>query len=286
MQITPVAEILGSVGLREPRLNALVPNEENYKVLLIQPQGEIDASDSGVRNRDRDLARRQFRLFLRDAIDTQADLVVTPEYSLPWEILVESIKAGSIPAQGKLWALGCESIRLGELEALKQGLANFATVLHEPLETDAARFTDPLAYVFAAPPFEIADAAKPVILVQFKTHPMGDDDHFEINRLRKGTVTYQFGGSDGQLKLVSLICSDVFAFTDAHARAIYDRALVIHIQLNAKPRQTQYRRYRDRLLAFQGDTTELICLNWASDVREWCGRREKPCATSQPRPGT
>jgi hypothetical protein len=73
-----------------------------------------------------------------------------------------------------------------------------------------------------------------------------------------------------------LICSDVFAFQDADALAIYDRALVIHIQLNPKPRQGQFRQYRDRLLQYKGDETEVICLNWASDVCAWNGDQQKP----------
>jgi len=104
---------------------------------------------------------------------------------------------------------------------------------------------------------------------------MGDNDHFEANGLQRGTRIYQFGDAVHNLKLVSLICSDAFAFLDADALAVYDRALVIHIQLNPKPRQEQYRLYRDRLLRFQGDQTELICLNWAQDVEEWCGENQK-----------
>jgi hypothetical protein len=100
---------------------------------------------------------------------------------------------------------------------------------------------------------------------------MGDGNHFEINGLQRGSRIYEFGRYEQQLALVSLICSDAFAFTDTHAQAIYDRALVIHIQLNPKPRQDQYRQYRDRLLRFQGDETELICLNWAQNVQESCG---------------
>ena len=270
MEIRPVEDVLPD-GLIVPTLNALVPDETNYKVLLMQPRGEIEASTTGVRNRNRDLAQRQFGRFLNDARETQADLVITPEYSMPWDVLVEAIKAHAFPAQGKLWALGCESIKITELEALQQDLAQVATVIYEPLQADPARFTDPLAYVFLAPQADGSGTARPVVLVQFKTSPMGDDNHFEINGLQRGTRVYQFGGGAQSLKLVSLICSDAFAFQDADAAAIYDRALVLHIQLNPKPRHEQYRRYRDRLLGLHGDATELICLNWASDVQERCG---------------
>jgi hypothetical protein len=276
MDISRVTEVLAPAGLREPTLHALVPTESNYTVLLMQPRGQIEAGTAGVRNRDRGLAQRQFRKFLCDARETQADLVITPEYSVPWEILVEAIKQGTVPTQGRLWALGCESIKYSELEAVKQDLAQHAALISEPLPEEPGRFTDPLAYVFLAPPIDGNGVARLVVLVQFKTYPMGDNDHFEINGLQRGTRIYQFGGVGQSLKLVSLICSDAFDFQDADANAIYDRALVLHIQLNPKPRQALYRLYRDRLLRFQGDETELICLNWARDVHEWCGEVEKP----------
>jgi hypothetical protein len=276
MQIKPVAEILAAEALGAPEINALVPNENNYTVLLMQPHGQIEASATGVWNRDRILAQRQFGRFLEDARQTGADLAITPEYSMPWDTLVAAIKAGTVPVQGKLWALGCESIKYSGLGELKRDLAGFAAVLFEPLQPDPVRFIDPLAFIFVAPPIEGGGAARIVMLVQFKTYPMGDDDHFEINGLQRGTCIYQFGGVGQSLKLVSLICSDAFAFKDEHAQAIYDRALVVHIQLTRKPRQEQYRQYRDRLLFYQGNATELICLNWARDVNEWSGGRATP----------
>ena len=276
MDIKQVAEVLAPTGLGAPVLNVLVPNESNYTALLMQPHGEIEASVAGVRNRDRCLSHQQYGKFLDDARETQADLVITPEYSMPWESLVSAIKEGRVPAEGKLWALGCESIKLSELEALKQGLAPSATLLYETLVPDPGRFIYPLAYVFLAAPANHNGTARTVVLVQFKTFPMGDPDHFEINGLQRGTRVYQFGGIGKNLKLVSLICSDALAFEDAHAKEISDRALVIHIQLTPKPRQDQYRQYRDRLLRYKGDATELICLNWAKDAQEWCREQSKP----------
>ena len=276
MIITLVSAVLNGTGFGSPVLNALMPNETNFSVLLMQPRGQIEATTAGVRNHDRALARRQFGCFLDDARQTQADLVITPEYSMPWEILINAIKSNTVPGPGKLWAFGCESIRYSELEALKQDLAPFATMVYEPLQADGARFTDPLAYVFRAPLTDGNGATSIVVLVQLKTFPMGDNDHFEANGLQRGTCIYQFGGGETSLKLVSLICSDAFALLDTHAMAIYDRALIVHIQLNPKPRQEQFRLYRDRLLRFQGDETELICLNWAGDVEVWCGDNVNP----------
>ena len=186
---------------------------------------------------------------------------------MPWETLVEVVKAGRTPGEGVLWALGCESITYEELVAVAQDLARHATVLYEPLQPDPRRFLDPLVYVFEATRTDGNGPPTVVLLVQFKTCPMGDNDHFEINGLQRGTRIYQFGGAT-QLRLVSLICSDALEFLDAQAEAVYDRTLVLHVQLNPKPRQEQYREYRRRLLRFGGDATEIICLNWAKDVCE------------------
>src|ERR1041385_4173040 len=66
---------------------------------------------NGVQGRDRNLAARQFSGFLHRAVTTHSDLVVTPDYSMPWDCLVSAISEGRVPEDGKLWALGCESIQ-------------------------------------------------------------------------------------------------------------------------------------------------------------------------------
>jgi hypothetical protein len=105
------------------------------------------------------------------------------------------------------------------------------------------------------------------MLVQFKTFPMADNNHFETNGMQRGTRIYRFGVAAQSISLVSLICSDALDFYDADAAAIYDRALIVHIQMNPSPRHDRFRQYRDKLLSIQGDTTEILCLNWAKGVR-------------------
>jgi hypothetical protein len=266
MEIKPVADILAENALNTPILNALIPNVDNYTVLALQPDGDIEASAEGVRSRNRILATKQFGKFLEYAKETQADILITPEYSMPWEVLSAAILGGSGPVQGKLWALGCESIKFSEIESLKESLAPFATVIYEPLDESSTRFVSPLAYIFVSPPTPDNGEAKTVVLVQFKTHAMGDDDHFEINGMLRGTRIYQFGGNEQNLKLVSLICADAFALNDEIAAAIYDRALILHIQLNQNPRNEWFLGCRERLLRYNGDATEVFCLNWSEDV--------------------
>ena len=266
MEIKPVANILLENALRTPILNALIPNEDNYIVLAMQPHGDIEASAEGVRSRDRVLATNQFGKFLEYATEKQADLVITPEYSMPWKVLCEAISDGNGPVQRKLWALGCESIKISELESLKERLAPFATVIYEPLDASSTRFVSPLAYIFVSPPAQNNGKAKTVVLLQFKTHAMGDADHFEINGMEKGNRIYQFGSNEQTPKLVSLICADAFNFTDEKAASIYDRALILHIQLNPNPRHEEFCSCRRRLFRYKGDETEVLCLNWSEDV--------------------
>ena len=270
MNIKPVSELL-QPDLGAPTLNALIPNENNYSVLLMQPHGDVVAGDTGVQNRDRGVAILKFGKFLDNAGETLADLVVTPEYSMPWGVIEEKIKSGAGPAEGKLWALGCESIKIGELEELRNKFEPFATVIFEQLPADPDRFVSPLAYIFVAPKSNGNGEVRTVILVQFKTHPMGDPGHFEINRMQRGTCIYQFGGTEQSLKLISLICADAFEFRDADALAVHDRALIIHVQMNQNPRHEWFVGCRERLLRYKCDSTEIICLNWAADINLWSG---------------
>jgi len=272
LNILRIDQELAAVGLRSPALAVLVPDVNNYTALLAQPEGSIESDADGVRNRDRVRADLVFRRFLEKAVETGADLAVTPEYSLPWETLLTSLRTGVRPAVGKLWALGCESLTLAQLSTHKAELANIATVIFEQMAEQANRFLDPLVYIFLAEPVD-GGPPKLVLLVQFKTHPMGDS--YEIEHLHRGSAVYQFGVVGQGLRLVSLICSDAFAFSDAEATAVYQRSLVLHIQLNPKPRQHQYRQYREKLFYYDGDETELLCLNWAGGVCEWSEGKQK-----------
>ena len=283
MIILPVTHTLSqaNVGLNSPALNALIPDANNYSVLLLQPRGRIDATPTGIRNHDEGLAREQFGTFLEEAAASQPDLVVTPEYAMPWSVLRTAINdSNKWPAPGKLWALGCESIKYSDLQALQRQLARVATVLFEELVADNNKFVDPLTYVFRTMPNGACGESRLVLLIQFKTHMMADPQHdFERNQLQLGTVVYQFGDYHAGPSLTSLICSDVFAFTDDVANKVYDRALILHIQLNSEPRHQKFLEFRGKLLGITGFETEILSLNWASGVGIWIDGQQTPLRT-------
>lgn len=275
MQIYPMTQFLNESGFCAPDLHVLNPNHENYTALLFQPLGNIEADANGVRNADQSLAHKQHLAFLVDATTERVGLAITPEYSTPWTTLEESIRNQVAPEPGSLWVIGCESITLQQLAEFKTRMSDVATVIYEQLTPVRGRFLDPVLYIFNTRPINGSTTPRLLIVVQFKTSPMGDADHFEINGLQTGTRLYYFGDGISQLRLATLICSDAFALLDTEAQQIYDRTLIIHIQLNPKPRQTQYRQYRSRLMQFGGDQTEVLCLNWAKDVYEQSGGTRK-----------
>lgn len=269
MNIVSVKQLLAhsDYGLEEPTLNALVADANNYSVLLLQPQGRIEADQAGIRNRDGDLAYSQFIEFLGKAATLGADLVVTPEYSTPWNVIREAINgADKRPAYGKLWALGCESIKYSALQQFKDEVSEQATVIFEEMEPDDNRIVDPLVYLFRTFERRGDGQQKLVVLIQFKTHAMSDAHDFEKNLLQLGKDVYQFGAYGAGISLTSFICADAFAVTDDIAQRVYDRSLILHVQLNPEPRHQQFLECRARLLGRSGDSTEIICLNWASNV--------------------
>lgn len=275
MQLYSMTQLLSDAGLAPPQLQVLTPNHENYTALLLQPQGNIEADASGVRNADQVVARQQHSAFLEDAAAERVGLAITPEYSTPWGTLSESIQRGVFPEPGALWVIGAESTTQEQLSAFIADMSGVATVLHEPLAAVSGRFLDPVLYLFQTCPLRAADPPVRVIVVQFKTCPMGDAEHFEINGLQLGTRIYYFGNGATHLRLATIICSDAFELRDDEAEQLHDRTLLVHIQLNPKPRQAQYRQYRGRLMQFGGDQTELVCLNWAKDVNECSGGTPK-----------
>src|SRR5215831_13380782 len=100
MEITPVSTALLPTGLADPQLRVLIPNHENYTALLLQPKGDIEADDKGVRHVDPELAQAQFRKFLERAVQLSADLAVTPEYSMPWKTLLTALTEKVVPPTG------------------------------------------------------------------------------------------------------------------------------------------------------------------------------------------
>lgn len=269
MEIVPVEQRLKREGLDPPYLNALQADESLYTVLVHQPSGHIRIALDSIGHSDRVEAKKLTGAFLQLAVTTgnQPDLIVSPEYSVPWEALLEAIEQGITPKEGKLWVLGCESLPLGGLDTIRKRLGERAVVIDDDVYSGALttqQYRNPLAYVFQTKS-STDQSLRLVLLVQYKTVPSGDSQNTEATGMLPGVFVYEFGTLPNEVHLITLICSDVFGFGQELINRYYKGLLLLHIQLNNSPRHLLYKKYRQELFAAAGET-ELLCLNWAANV--------------------
>lgn len=270
VSIRAVKDVLETRKLKSPDLALLQANNQIYRALLFQAAGPVyaDAQRIGPFN----LAEAEGRAdrFLAMAASRGDQLVITPEYFLPVASLRKAALGDSFPANGSLWVLGCESMTPAQLVALKAECEGKCEVIYEddPAPQVQGNYFDPVAYCFVTQ--DIDKVEKRVVLIQFKTTPSRDDHGFENKYLRCGRDVYQFRGDGEHIKLSTIICSDAFSIgadLDANKK-LSDRSILIHIQLNPKPKHSDYRRYREVVFSRTVDLTncDIICLNWAEDV--------------------
>lgn len=269
MEVVLVGHKLQEAGLAHPNLNVLQADDSLYTVLALQPEGRIRITESSIGHEDSEGAKRKMLSLLQSvaAMDSQPDLVISPEYSIPWDALIESLEAGVVPQPGKLWVLGCESLPLGQLQKIRERLGSRVVVLDDdisPRQPTTQKYRNPLAYVFKTKSQENTSEHL-VLLVQYKTEPSGDPKNTEATGMLPGKNVYLFGRGPGEVRLMTLICSDVFGFSNNLVKQHYDGLLLLHVQLNNSPRHLTYKKYRQELFECKG-RTELICLNWAENI--------------------
>lgn len=274
MRVVSVTDFLGATGgepLTLEPLAVLSPRREPYHVLIYQPDGTIHASASRIGHVNGAQELSKYVGMLQEAISRRAQLVVAPEYSVPWLIFDRIAKGDLRPPPACLWALGFESITPDQLDALRTGLATEPGValLYEgisPEQRVQKTFLNPLVYVFWTSNRSGDEVL--CILVQFKTVPCSDDDHVELRQMCLGTTVYKFSQGHPTVHLLGLICSDAFEFRDEDVDTHCADVLLLHIQLNKAPAHRVYAAYRARFCAVAtANNAEILCVNWSAGVR-------------------
>lgn len=249
-------------GLKVPKLNVLVPDNQLYDVLAIQPVGRIAARRGFIGHEDRQAANARFDGFFCLAFAKNCDLVLAPEYSCPWESLTKIIAAKKLPKAGNVWILGCEGIAPDDLKKVIENCPNVVWI-HEPFPGGTGSLYGVVAYVTQT---EANDGTtKNVIVLQFKTNAMGGNP-LERDHLIPGQVVYVWQNSDKFIRLVTIICADAMAFDQARqqeCRCDVDPTIIFHPQLTADPHHAAMCEYRGRLFLQDTDRLEVISLNWA-----------------------
>lgn len=261
-----VSERISQEGMVSPRLPFLSAEPDLFRVLLFQPKGVIVATETTVGVRARPFLCAQMKAFFGRARDLNVDLAACPEYACPWEALSEAIAEGVTPVEGKLWAIGCESIAVGDLRARADALApHCRLVVDWPPAGANGEFLDCLSYLFVAR--DSKDAQVLTVLVQFKTCQMGGDT-YESEHLILGDTIYRFGDVGGN-RLVGLLCSDSLSrsFMDDVVPELRHNTLVLHLQLNPNGDSARFRAYREACCNEMPRNTEVLCLNWAKGTQ-------------------
>lgn len=280
MDIRSVEDFLGELRLLP--LRCLTADRQPYRAMLLQPDGPIVGTTDRVGHQNQARGASLCRLFLRQSVQEHADLVVAPEYCVPWIVANEiaAVDSAMRPPAGAIWVLGFESISLVQLHQTVDGLRKAGHfVQYESIDAADAHlksYVDPLMYVFWC-----SRPDKALVLcfvIQFKTTPSRDGLDVEQRSLCLGKLVYTFNRGLNQIGLMSIICSDAFAFTEAQVNDFHSNMLLLHIQLNQKPAHSDYARYRAQLLSVATKKdVELLCLNWAGGIVEWtAGGKGKP----------
>lgn len=271
-------------------------DDEQYYMLLFQPLGDIHTESKNytesannierkptkdehfVKNRDGE-SYKKFKAFFNLAIDKKVDVAITPEYSCPWKVVTELIENDNLPNCGKLWVIGCESIKPKELKEIieyyrnkENGYNDLTWICEEDKLSSITdkQFLDPLCYIFKTKKLDCSEHT--VILVQFKTAYMGSIP-FEKQYMLKGDVIYILRNRESGINLFTLICSDSLnikvndLIRDRDINYEQLSYLVIHLQLNSDPRNINFSQYRKDCFSKKACNKNIICLNWARDTK-------------------
>lgn len=271
--VVDVRAFLEANGLSNPTLEVLHATEKSYRALLLQPSGPFVGNATRIGPADLDFADCQASALLEMATKQGHHLVVTPEYYLPIQTLLNCVHGNRFPASDAIWVLGCESMTPDQLAKFKVSAESTGKcrVLYEEDKAAPAQgsYFDPVAYCFLSKDNKTGEDQR-VVLFQFKTISSKDEHYFENNILRTGKVIYQFHGDENRLALSAIICSDAFniASDSKLLLKLTEDSTLLHIQLNPKPRNIDYLKYRKDTFSRNNRTNncDIVCLNWAENM--------------------
>jgi len=263
----------------EINLRVLSRGTGRYRMLLYQHEGTLCLSENETKLGNLTDTTAAFRSFLRLAKEKNVDLAITPEYSCPWSNIQEIIEApDSWPADGKIWALGSESITPQQLIDFKRKFNDSDKIIYfdETRLNQNELFFDPLMYIFQG---RVNGSQKLIILVQFKTLHMGvrSGGELERDRIILGQEIYIIRNNNNSINLLTLICSEAMNFPNAmnqQEKAKYNwndhPFLVLNPQLNPDPIHPDFINFRRFM--FEQERKEVISLNWNANSK--IGKKE------------
>ena len=265
MNLEAIDVCLTERSLKNPQLDVLKPDANFYDALLLQPKGEIEATDRYIKGSS-DAYEEKFRKFIGLSSRKNVKLAITPEYSCPWSLIERIISEDLFPGENSLWVLGCQSITGDDLLNIGQN-STVEVIFEKDVFNSAGNFLDPVCYLFKTR--NNSSELRRVLLIQFKINPMGNSQGFlERNNLIQGSKVYVLRNNPDSINLATFICSDLLDFSEGVFTGYLNLPCIfIHLQLNNHPRHQDIREYRSYFFKKKDGNKEVICLNWAKGTR-------------------
>lgn len=265
MNLEAIDVCLTERNLKNPQLDVLKPDANFYDALLLQPKGEIEATDRYIKGSS-DAYEEKFQKFIGISTRKNVKLAITPEYSCPWSLIEKIVSEDLFPGENSLWVLGCQSITKDDLRNIPKN-STVEVIFEKDVFNSAGNFLDPVCYLFKTR--DNSNKLRRVLLIQFKTIPMGNLQNFlERDNIIQGSKVYVLRNGPNSINLATFICSDLLDFNEGiFDDYVYLPCVFIHLQLTDHPRHQDIREYRSCFFKKKDGNKEVICLNWAKGTR-------------------
>lgn len=262
---------------------------DQIKVIQLQPNENITANNLSGTSVDDSMYKNRIDTFINYSIQQKADLILTPEYSIPYESINDLIQLKTDIKSGALFCLCAQGASKEEIEKYLENWSDNSKcyVYRESFDnSDIRDFWCILIYVFKVSFFYNDNDRDDVLFIipQCKTTHMKDDIHyFETGHLSTGVDVYIFDlehenfydniGTHCHNFFCSLLCSDVFEqeqYIEKFKQINQynnNGFLIFHPQLNQKPYHGIFLEFRKKLFDTLKKDAIIITSTWGKDTK-------------------
>lgn len=262
MIVTSIIDKLAAYNITNVGFEIFEVDTALLKVAQWQPQSIIEFSDEHGFIPTNMLHEQKALLFIQYAKNSHASLVVTPEYSFPYQVLEQIIQDSSLwPDKKKLWCLGMEGISYQALTEFINRMRNASNVIIEPVTQNIRPFFNLLIYMIIA-------EDKLCVICQAKYQPARDIfGEYEGLNLTLGQEIVAITDQDKTKVFFSLICSDALnADIDIMNQSYRNATMLIFIpQLNPSFLHESFDFAYYRFL-YHRPNVRIIIANWSSET--------------------
>ena len=244
--------------------------ETHFDIIKFQPSANLSyQSDRGIYCDDEDYTNKVDKFF-ELVIDKQPALVLTPEGSIPFNVVNDIIEnKEKWPQIGNLWCLCMSGISKKDFCDFKISLKSKENIfLHMEPNINYKAHVNSLFYLFRLEEDRLA------IIIQLKNNHMSDREfRHEANDLTKGNEIYIFDLNDEEDTkniLLTFICADAIqlSVSDMVNNIKYKHPLVINAQCNSKPFDNRFIGNRSAIACEVNIPNQrYIVVNWAKGTK-------------------